>query len=347
MTKKSYNGAARLRRPPAELARKLLSRFQAEDRVLVIIAADPDALASAMAVRRLLWRRVASVTIARVNEVTRPDNLTMMSLLGIKAVPLAEVDPAAFSKRVMVDSQPHHYQEFPGLPMEVIIDHHPLGDKSAGQGGLVDIRPRYGATSSIMTEYLKGAKITPSVRLATALVYGIKTDTDSFGRASLLEDVQAFQYLFPKANQSTLRKIEFSELRLKDLALLHLALDRFAVRKSTLYVHLGKVASPDNLVQIADFFMRVESVFISVVSGICGNKLVVILRNATYRTNAGKMAEEAFAELGTAGGHPSMARAEISLEALANQCKDLSDDALGLWVQRRLQRSGKAKTKKP
>lgn len=343
MAKKSYNGAGRVRRPPSELARKLLSRFQAEDRVLVIIAADPDALASAMAIRRLLWRRVASVTIARINEVTRPDNLTMMSLLGIKAVPLAGLDPASFSKRVMVDSQPHHYQEFPDLPLEVIIDHHPLGDKTGSQAGLVDVRPRYGATSSIMTEYLKGAKITPSVRLATALVYGIKTDTASFGRAALLEDVQAFQYLFPKANQSTLRKIEFSELRLKDLALLHLALDRFAVRKNTLFVHLGKVASPDNLVQIADFFMHVESIFVSVVSGIAGDKLVVILRSAAYRTNAGKLAEEAFAELGTAGGHQSMARAEIPLETLATACKDLSDDTLGPWVQRRLQRSGKGK----
>lgn len=344
MAKKKNNGAARNRKSPAELARKLLARFNADDRVLIIIAADPDALASAMAIKRLLWRRVASATIVRINEVSRPDNLAMVRLLGIKVRPLAEVDPSAYSKRVIVDSQPQHSQDFPKLPVDVIIDHHPVGD-GASRCGFIDIRPRYGATSSMMTEYLKGAKITPSVRLATALVYGIKTDTASFGRPSLPEDVAAFQYLFPKANQSVLRKIEFSEMRLKDLALLHLALDRFVVRKHSLFVHLGKVASPDNLVQIADFFLRVDSVDVCAVSGICNDKLVVILRSAAPRTNAGKLAEGAFANLGQAGGHKSMARAEMTLKAVNKCCKDLSDDRLGAWVMRRLQRSGKGEKK--
>ncbi len=344
MAKKKNNGAAKHRRPPAELARKLLATFDAEDRVLILIAADPDALASAMAFKRLLWRRVASVSIARINEVSRPDNLAMMRLLGIKVLPIEEVDPAAYSKRVIVDSQPHHSEDFPKLPIDVIIDHHPVGE-SAASCGFMDIRPRYGATSSMMTEYLKGAKITPSVRLATALVYGIKTDTASFGRPSLPEDVAAFQYLFPKANQSVLRKIEFSEMRLKDLALLHLALDRFVVRKHSLFVHLGNVSSPDNLVQIADFFLRVDSVDVCAVSGICEEKLVVILRSAAPRTNAGKLAESAFGSLGQAGGHKSMARAEMDLGAVQKCCKDLSEEPLGAWVMRRLQRSGKGRKK--
>ncbi|MCB2192253.1 MAG: DHH family phosphoesterase [Deltaproteobacteria bacterium] len=334
---------------PADLVKRLLARFEPEDRVLVLIAADPDALASSLALKRLLWRRVTNVTIAHVNQISRPDNLAMTRLLNIPLTPLAKVDVNSFSKKVMVDSQPHHNAAFEGIKVDVVIDHHPVGEV-ATNCGFCDIRPRYGAASSILTEYIRGAGIKPSNRLATALVYGIKTDTASFGRSSQLEDVQAFQYLFPKANQSVLRKIEFSEMRLKDLALLHLALDRFVVHKHSMYVHLGEVSSPDNLVQIADFFLRVDSVDTCAVSGVNQDNLVVILRNAGYRINAGRLAEDAFGEFGPAGGHKSMARAEIPLSAIKKFCKDSTEENLSRFVIRRLAKAAghtkKAATKK-
>jgi nanoRNase/pAp phosphatase (c-di-AMP/oligoRNAs hydrolase) len=334
MAKEKKKSAAKPARP-ADLAKRLLSRFGPEDRVLVLIAADPDALAASLALKRLLWRKVANVTIAHVNQISRPDNLAMTRLLNIPLTPLDKVDVNAFSKKVMLDSQPHHNAAFEGIKVDVVIDHHPVGEVTA-TCGFCDIRPRYGAASSILTEYIRGAGIKPSSRLATALVYGIKTDTYSFGRSSQLEDVQAFQYLFPKANHSVLRKIEFSEMRLKDLALLHLALDRFVVRKHSMYVHLGEVSSPDNLVQIADFFLRVDSVDTCAVSGVHQERLVVILRNAGYRVNAGRLAEEAFGEFGPAGGHKSMARAELSLSSIKKACKDSSDENLSRFVMRRL-----------
>ena len=81
----------RNRRPshlrPADLVKRLLARFGPEDRVLVIIAADPDALASSLALKRLLWRKVANVTIAHVNQISRPDNLAMTRLLNIPLTP--------------------------------------------------------------------------------------------------------------------------------------------------------------------------------------------------------------------------------------------------------------------
>lgn len=344
MAKEKKKPASKTARP-ADLAKRLVARFEPEDRVLVLIAADPDALASSLALKRLLWRRVANVTIANVSQISRPDNLAMTRLLNIPLVQLNKVELSAFSKKVMVDSQPHHNAAFDGIKVDVVIDHHPVGEV-ANNCGFCDIRPRYGATSSIMTEYIRGAGIKPSSRLATALVYGIKTDTYSFGRSSQLEDVQAFQYLFPKANHSVLRKIEFSEMRLKDLALLHLALDRFVVRKHSMYVHLGEVSSPDNLVQIADFFLRVDSVDTCAVSGVNQEKLVVILRNAGYRVNAGRLAEMAFGEFGAAGGHKSMARAEIPLAAIKKSCKDATDESLSRFVMRRLAKAAGPHKKK-
>jgi len=322
-----------------EQARRLLARFQPEDRVLVAIAADPDSMASALAFKRLLWRKVANVTIASVNEVSRPDNLTMVRLLNIPLEPLASLDTAEFSKRVLVDSQPGHHEAFLALEPQVVIDHHPLGD-ATHKVEFFDVRPRYGANSTIMTEYLKGARIKPSTRLATALVYGIKNDTAGFQRPCLEEDVKAFQHLFPKANTSLLRKIEFSEMRMRDLEVLRQALDRTVVRKHCMYVHLGPVKNPDNLVQIADFFLKVDTVDSSAVSGIYQDKLVVILRNAGLRQNAGKMAAAAFGALGSAGGHKAMARAEIPLNVLKEVLGELDEDTVSRWVIRRIQHPG-------
>ena len=321
----------------AEQVRRLLAIFGPEDRVLISISADPDALGAALAFKRLLWRRVASVTIARVNEISRPDNLAMIRLLGIPVEAMGSLRPDDFSKRVMLDSQPHHSPALASHVQHVIIDHHPLGEASE-KSAFSDIRPQYGATSSMLTEYLRAARIKPSARLATALVYGIKNDTAGFQRPSLEADVKAFQFLFPKANLSMLRKIEFSEMRLKDLEVLHQALEVFVVRRHCIYAHLGACKNPDNLVQIADFFLKVDSVDMSVVSGVHQNRLVAIVRNAGLRTNAGKLVSQAFGSLGSAGGHRAMARAEIPLPVLKDHLGDLERHTLRDFVIRSLQR---------
>lgn len=321
----------------AEQVRRLLSLFGPEDRVLVSIAADPDALASALAFKRLLWRRVAGVTIARVNEISRPDNLAMVRLLKIPVEPLASLRPDDYSKRVLVDSQPRHHKAFARAAQHVVIDHHPLGEELE-KACFSDIRPRYGATASILTEYLRAAGIKPSARLATALVYGIKNDTAGFQRPSLEQDVKAFQFLFPKANQSVLRNIEFSEMRLKDLEVLHQALEVYVVRRHCIFAHLGPCKNPDNLVQIADFFLKVDSVDMSVASGVHHNGLIIVVRNAGLRNNAGKLVEQAFGHLGSAGGHKSMARAEIPLPMLQDHLRGLDQEAVGEFIRKSLQR---------
>ncbi len=325
-----------------EQARRLLSLFLPEDRVLVVIAADPDALGAALAFKRLLWRRVAGVTIARANEISRPDNLAMVRLLKIPLEPLDKIRLEDYTKRVMVDSQPHHIKGMAEVPFAAIIDHHPPAE-AAEKAAFADVRPRYGATSSIMTEYLRGAEIKPSPRLATALVHGIKNDTANFQRPSLEEDVRAFQFLFPKASLGLLRKIEYSEMRMKDLELLHLALEAYQARRHCIYVHLGDVKSPDNLVQIADFFLKVDSVDMTVISGVHAGNLVIIIRNVGLRANAGKMAEKSFGGLGSAGGHKAMARAEIPMTVMHEHLVATDHLALGRFVMHNMQHHPKPK----
>jgi len=324
----------------SERLRRFYDIFSGEDHVLIGINADPDAIASAMAVKRLLWRRVASATIACTNVIKRPDNLTMLQLLGVRTVLFEDVETDRFSKFVIVDSQPSHDEQFRRLPVDAIIDHHP---DSGEEADYTDIRPTYGATASILTEYLRAAGIKPSAKLATGLFYAIKTDTDNFARKAIFDDVIAFQYLFRHANKHMARTIEQSELKFEFLKYFKIALEENRRRKGKLYAHLGKVPSPDVCVLVADFFMRVSTVSWSIVSGRYNKKLVIIFRNDGIRKNAGQLASQSFGQIGSAGGHKNMARAEIPRAELKEAVDPKDDAKVGLWIIRAIEKS----TKKP
>ena len=263
-----------------EKLRRFYDQFSGNDHVLIVINADPDAIASAMAVSRLLWRKVLSVTISHINTINRPDNLAMIRLLRVTLVPIKEIEADQFSRVVIVDSQPDHNEYMAALKPDVIIDHHP---DSGAKAPFLDIRPHYGATATILTEYLRATKIKPSTKLATGLYHGIKTDTNDFKGQTQIEDVRAFQYLFRHANIHLARKIEKADLRFDLLKYFKIALQNMRRRKGKVYIHLGNVVNPDICVLIADFFMRVNTVTWSIVSGVCDKKLTIIFRNDGIR----------------------------------------------------------------
>ena len=322
-----------------EKLRRFYDQFSNDDHVLILINADPDAIASAMAIKRLLWRKVCSVTISNINVIKRPDNITMIRLLGVNLVPVKDIVKECFSRFVLVDSQPDHNEIFSGFPIDVIIDHHP---ETVVHASFLDIRSKYGATASIMTEYLRAANIKPSIKLAAGLFYAIKTDTNNFVRQTLIEDIRAFQFLYRHANLNIVNKIERSELRLDFLKYFKVALENRRVRKGRLFSHFGPVVNPDVCVLLADFFIKISSVDWSIVSGLYDRNLIVIFRNDGFRKDAGKVARKSFGELGSAGGHKSAARAEIPLEALKNEIDYENDEKLLKWIINRVEkRAGK------
>jgi nanoRNase/pAp phosphatase (c-di-AMP/oligoRNAs hydrolase) len=321
----------------SENLHKLYKLFDPKDKVLITIDADPDSLASALALKRLLWHKVQSVTIAHFNDIQRIDNVTMVRLLKIPLVKLQTIDSQDFSKTLLVDGQPHHHEAFCDFQYDVVIDHHPI--TMAVEAGFVDIRPKYGATASMMTEYLRSARIRPSKGLATALLYAIRVDTHNFELGGLEEDVKAFRYLFPLANMNLLRKIELADMGVKDLKYFQQALENKRVIKGKIFAHLDQVNSPDILVMVADFFMRCHEVAWTVVSGICNNYLVVIIRNDGFRKNAGNWAIKAFGRLGSAGGHRAMARAEIPLANLDGELSKAEVSNLGRFVIRQFRKA--------
>jgi nanoRNase/pAp phosphatase (c-di-AMP/oligoRNAs hydrolase) len=313
-----------------ERYKRLIETVEQEDRLAILIEADPDAMASALALKRLFWRKLTRASIYHINRIERADNLAMIKLLRIDQKHIRKLKRSEVTKWALVDSQPYHHKEFEKIDFDIIIDHHPLDARS--KAGFVDIRESYGSNSTIMIEYLRAAKIRPSPRLATALFYAIKTDTDNFVRGSTTQDINAFRYLYPYANMNIMKKIESSEMTKQTLESYQLAMKRLSFIKDIAFVHMGKVENPDILVIIADFFMRLAEATWSVVSGVYGDKLIVILRNAGFRGDAGKSAQKLFGHWGdaSAGGHKGAARAEVPLEGvpLENKRKTELEDLL-------------------
>jgi nanoRNase/pAp phosphatase (c-di-AMP/oligoRNAs hydrolase) len=138
-TSRSHHGKPR---SISDNLRKLFNLFSSKDRILVTIDADPDSMASAMALKRILWRRVHTLTIAHFNEIRRFDNHTMIRLLKIPLEKLNKIDHQNFSKILFVDVQPYHHKPFTKFKYEVVIDHHPM--VLPVKAPFVDIRPDMG-----------------------------------------------------------------------------------------------------------------------------------------------------------------------------------------------------------
>ena len=308
--------------------------FEKEDTVLVCINADPDAMACAMAIKRLLRYRVKQVVIAHPNEIRRLNNVSMVERLKIPLERLGNVKIQDFSKKVLVDSQPSHLPVFEKIEFDVIIDHHPITREYSSTH--LDIRPDYGSCSTMLVEYLRAANMKPSVALATALFYAIKVDTQDFSQQALLADGISFRYLFNIANRNLVKKFELADMRRSELKYFNVALNNLTYSKGRLYTHVGKVRSPDILVNIADFLNHVDKIDWVFVSGIHCEKLVVIFRCDGYRKSAGKLAERIFGDVGSAGGHKEAARAEVPLKNLSFGDKEFSTKTLKRLATRHL-----------
>jgi nanoRNase/pAp phosphatase (c-di-AMP/oligoRNAs hydrolase) len=301
----------------SDRVKKLLETVSYEDTLAVLINADPDSMASAMALKRLFWRKLKKTYIYHINVVNRADNLAMINLLKVDQKNIRKLDSSRITKWAIVDSQPHHSEQFRKFKFDIIVDHHPVNPGSKGK--FVDIRDDYGATSTIFTEYLRAAGIKPSPRLATALFYGIKTDTDDFVRNSSPNDINAFRYLYNFANTNIIKKIESSGMTKKTLSSFRTAIENLTFIDDMSFIYMDKVESPDVLVMIADFFLKMGESTWTVVSGIHNQKLIIIVRNAGFRLNAGNKVQKLFIAYGSAGGHKSAARVEIPLKAVMHE----------------------------
>ena len=297
------------------------------DRVLILLHndPDPDALASGLALRNVLRRTKQTAIIGAIGGVTRPENLRMVNLLDLHVELVTPAQVADYDRVAMVDVQPHY---FGGAidHVDLVIDHHP---EQPGYSALFkDIRADYGSTSTILTEHLRAVDASISERTATALLYAIKSDTQFFNRQASPVDVEAFSYLYPLADAALIGKMEGAEITMERLEYVVKARQQGRMVEQVFCAFLGNSPRDDFIPYVADFYLQLENVRWTIVSGIVNDSLVMSVRNLGYSRNAGEFVRKYFGDIGSAGGHRAMAKAVVPLHAFRSKFGNLQADGL-------------------
>ncbi|NCN27386.1 hypothetical protein GW915_07400, partial [bacterium] len=296
---------------------RALKKLLAKDLSVAILIQndpDPDAMASALALRKLVGRKAQTMPICSFDgRITRPENRAMAKLLDVEVQRVGSKKLAEFDRVVCVDCQPAFFKNQVLPKIHAILDHHPRSESCEilKQADFAEVRPELGSTATLMCLLLEAAKVEMSQRIATALLYGIKSDTLLLNREASYFDIQAFLKLYPKANTSLLKRIERPEIPVAYIKNLKLAFNYLSVRDSICVLPLGDVRCEDWIPQAADFAMQVEGARWGMAVGIFKDKVIVSGRNCGYVHHCGEMFKSIFGYFGSAGGHRSMAKAVV------------------------------------
>ncbi len=277
---------------------------------------DPDAIASAVALRKLA-NTLAGIqcSIAHGGRVGRAENRALVKYLGLNLRSLDQIDMTQYELFAMVDTQPGTgNNSLPGqVEPDIVIDHHACKPLTR-HCRFTDIRSKYGATATMLLEYLDAAGISPEVPLTTAMLYAIRSDTQDLGRDSTKADVDAFTRLYATANKRMLSEIQRGKVERSYYQMLADALNHAVVYDNAIVTHLGKIENPDMIAEVADMLLRDDRADWIMVYGMFKGILMLSLRTHQPEGRADKVIHHLVARRGTGGGHPSYAGGQIPCE---------------------------------
>jgi nanoRNase/pAp phosphatase (c-di-AMP/oligoRNAs hydrolase) len=301
--------------------RKLREEFAGKSYLLIVMQdnPDPDSIAAAVALRKIA-NSVAdlSCSIACGGTVGRGENRALIKYLGLNLRNCAEIDYSKFDLIAMVDTQPGTGNN--SLPKDtvphIVIDHHPIR-RLTRTVPFTDIRSSYGSTSTILVEYLIEAEIVPEIPLATALLYGVRSDTQDLGREATRADIDAIELLYPLANKRMLSVIQQGKVPRVYFQMLADALRNAHVQGPAILTELGDIDNPDMIAEVADLLLRDDEIVWTLCSGFWNDKLLISIRTTEESNLADRVARRLVARKGTGGGHQTYAGAQVPVAEMS------------------------------
>ena len=276
---------------------------------------DPDALASAATLTYLfreLGKRDATIALGGI--VGRAENRAMLTYLNINLIPVSSIGFAAETIVALVDTQPgRSNNSLPeGVTPTIVIDHHPAY-ADYGAVPYLDLRTDYGATSTILAEYLRESRLPIDAKIATALFYGIAAETQDLGRESTAADVSASMFLYPHTNKRRLAKIENARVPKEYFKGFRDAIEEARVYDKIVISVLHDVQYPDMVAEVADFLLRLDGIEWAAAMGFYNKWLHVSLRTTNRDLNAGDLLQKVLGSK-SAGGHDMIAGGRVRVE---------------------------------
>ncbi|MBI3287920.1 MAG: hypothetical protein HYZ74_00195, partial [Elusimicrobia bacterium] len=251
--------------------------------------------------------------------IGRAENRIMAERLLVPARPLRKGELAGAPHLALVDTQPPFKNNRcpPRRIPDLVLDHHPRHVDT--HSGLALIDEAVGATTTILVEALVASGLRVPGRLATAIVYGIGSETQNLGREATPRDMDAYQMFWPKANMRTLWRISYpqrSEDFFKTLA--RGTRDAFVAGR-VVGVNLGEVNTPDRVAQMADFLLTLEKMSWSIVTARYQGRLHVSLRANDPGAGAGRLLKRLLGGGNRGGGHGMIAGGSLEIGAEADE----------------------------
>lgn len=305
-------------RPLNKLSR-LRETMKAGDGKLAILIhdnPDPDAVSSAAALAELAKKDGVEAEIMYAGEIGRDENRALVNLLGtkltrvdvitkhilrtFKTIALVDVSNLSYVSALTADRTP-----------QIIIDHH-LHDRSLN-ADFLDLRTSSGSTAAIMTQYLQLAGIAPDKKLASALLYGIMTDTAEFTRGMSPDDIMAVNYLVPLSDQELLEKVKSPSVSLETADALSVAIQNRDLVRDVLISTAGVIGNRDAIPQACEYLLKLEGVSTTFVFAIVNENIIINARTKDVRMNVADVMKRGFGDLGSTGGHPTSAGATVPL----------------------------------
>jgi len=303
---------------------------------------DPDALSSALAMHELVAFLGHKPTIYHGGLIEHQQNQAMVRLLEIPLRRILldwELEDVLNEAECIITVDFHQPGANNVLPKDcvphIIIDHH-ASDKAVS-ADVAFLRPEYSATSSLIANLLMSMSLEMTPRLATALSFGLRTDTLSFTRAFNQVDLRALMWLNTWVDDELLQSIQ-APLRTPE------TLESFRQALTTMTQHNGLVLAPihnlvhrDDLAQVADFLFATSTTDLVFVFGVQRQKVLLSARSRRENLHIGLMLSKEFPN-GQAGGHRGMAGGQIQFATLGfeegNADDDISESVLRAFALR-------------
>jgi nanoRNase/pAp phosphatase (c-di-AMP/oligoRNAs hydrolase) len=310
---------------------------------------DPDAIAAAYALQHLAQTGYGiEAKIAYGGVIGRTENRAMVRLLRI---PVHKLKPAWFkhySQVALVDTQPHFGNNpYPKQrKATLVIDQH--GSDVPPNAELALIDPECGATCVIVAQALLALGAPLPSRLATALAYGILTDTLDLYRARRPDVVQTYLQVLQFADMRALARIQNPVRSRKFFATLSKGIRDAAQYRRLLVSHLGPVENPDLVSQVAEFLLAYRRIAWCLTTGRYKGRLHASLRTTKPDGQAGEVLRDAFERRNQAGGHGAIAggSCRVGADATEEQWQQ-REQTLQARLLRRLRIAAKTEPRKP
>lgn len=294
---------------------------------------DPDAIASAFGLQKLLEKMEISSEICYAGRIDKLSAAKMLDIFGIQMTSyeilrekMEETDGI-----ICVDSQKNagNITDFIGDEI-ACIDHHPIFVETDYQFQDIQIT---GACATLIADYYLQQGWVPDQDTATALLYGLKMDTLQFTRGVTQKDIEIFGFLYPFCDMEKLTRLERNNMEYTDLKAYGAAIENIELYGTSGFSFIP-FSCPDALIAVlSDFILSLEEVELAVVSSQREDGIKISVRSETPHVHAGQLVREALTGIGDGGGHAAMAGGLIREETALSWGRYAEDRIHSLFLE--------------